>query len=33
MKLMTQEPPRLPVDDCSGALRNVASWLGVGGKR
>ena len=28
MKLMTQEPPRLPVEDYSAALRNAVSWLG-----
>ena len=28
MKLMTQELPRLPVDDYSAALRNAVSWLG-----
>ena len=28
MKLMTQEPARLPVDDYSAALRNAVSWLG-----
>ena len=28
MKLMTQEPSRLPVDDYSAALRNAVSWLG-----
>jgi hypothetical protein len=28
MKLMTQDPPRLPVDDYSAALRNAVSWLG-----
>ena len=28
MKLMTQEPLRLPVEDYSAALRNAVSWLG-----
>ena len=28
MKLMTQDPPRLPVQDYSAALRNAVSWLG-----
>jgi hypothetical protein len=28
MKLMTQEPSRLPVDDYSAALRKAVSWLG-----
>jgi hypothetical protein len=28
MKLITQESPRLPVEDYSGALRNAVSWLG-----
>jgi hypothetical protein len=28
MKLMTQDPPRLPVEDYSVALRNAVSWLG-----
>jgi hypothetical protein len=28
MKLLTQEPPRLPVDDYSAALRKAVSWLG-----
>jgi len=28
MKLMTQELPRLPVDDYSAALRDAVSWLG-----
>jgi hypothetical protein len=28
MKLMTQEPSRLPVRDYSAALRNAVSWLG-----
>jgi hypothetical protein len=28
MKLTTQESPRLPVEDYSGALRNAVSWLG-----
>jgi len=28
MRLMTQEPSRLPVDDYSAALRNAVSWLG-----
>lgn len=28
MKLMTQEPSRLPVDDYSAALREAVSWLG-----
>jgi hypothetical protein len=28
MKLMTQEPPRLPVEDYSTTLRNAVSWLG-----
>ena len=28
MKLMTQEPSRLPVNDYSAALRNAVSWLG-----
>jgi hypothetical protein len=28
MKLMTQEPARLPVEDYSAALRNALSWLG-----
>jgi hypothetical protein len=28
MKLMKQEPSRLPVDDYSAALRNAVSWLG-----
>jgi hypothetical protein len=27
MKLMNQEPPRLPVEDYSAALRNAVSWL------
>jgi hypothetical protein len=29
----TQEPPPLPVDDISTALRNGVSWLGIGGNR
>jgi hypothetical protein len=28
MKVMTQEPSRLPVDDYSAALHNAVSWLG-----
>jgi len=28
MKLMTQDRPRLPVEDYSVALRNAVSWLG-----
>jgi hypothetical protein len=28
LKLMMQEPPRLPVDDYSAALRDAVSWLG-----
>jgi hypothetical protein len=28
MKLLTQEPSRLPVDDYSAALRNAVAWLG-----
>ena len=28
MKLTTQEPPRLPVEDYGAALRNAVSWLG-----
>jgi hypothetical protein len=28
MKLMTQDRPRLPVEDYSNALRNAVSWLG-----
>jgi hypothetical protein len=28
MKLMTQEPSRLPVNDYSAALRHAVSWLG-----
>jgi hypothetical protein len=28
MKLLTQDRPRLPVEDYSVALRNAVSWLG-----
>jgi hypothetical protein len=28
MKLMTQDRPKLPVEDYSAALRNALSWLG-----
>jgi hypothetical protein len=28
MKLLTQDRPRLPVEDYSVALRNALSWLG-----
>lgn len=28
MKLLTQDRPRLPVEDYSDALRNAVSWLG-----
>jgi hypothetical protein len=28
MKLMTHEPPRLPVEDYSAAIRNAVLWLG-----
>ena len=33
MRLLTQEPSRLPVDDYSAALRNGVSGLGAGGDR